>query len=378
MSHVLQVWEDPIPASHEDAEAIVDMLMEGRTRRRPRLNLFRALMLARFPLVPTSGATSAWSDSSIERATDEGVLGIGLAPELRQEALAHAISMARVANVVLKDDQSGLVHLPDGTAVTIDGRLLRIKDPPGGFWSKHAGHLLAASLHALLAPLQWNLVEPFAGWCEFSRHGRDGVSQRLVFNRRPQGDGLSFMPNLYLTVIPDKSPELLRRWPMRSNMPSPQTVGICYTLAERCGMPLQSDDSISVPDRITLEVLARRIAGALKPLMRSLDACLDLRGLDKAVNGFAVPGAGAKRPDPLALTAEMSDQSLASALIVAHLSGEGRLDAVRALVQDQVMRRAAVRPSHPDAPGQTESMDDALQAIAGLVAADPARIRSMH
>ncbi len=375
MSYVLRAWEDPKPASHQEAEAIVDMLTEGPPRRRPQLALFSALMLARFPLAPRGDAVSAWSDSSIQSSADGGLLCFGLAPALRQEALAHTIRMARVADIVLQDDQSGLLHLPDGTALTSDGRL-RMKDPPAGFWRVHADYLLAASLHAALAPRGWNLVESFPGWCQFSRLGRDGVMQKLVFNRRSQADALSFLPNLYLHLLPDEHSELLRRWPRRSTTTSYQTVAICYTLTERLGMPLQPDGSLPVSDQASLQVLAQNVEKALQPLHPSLDACLDLLSFDRAVNGFL--GAGAMRQGPLALNPAMSDQSLAGALIVAHLSDAGRLDAVRKLVEEQIMLRATAHPVREAANPNTECMDDALAAIAGLTPAYPSRTQSMH
>jgi len=286
--------------------------------------------------------------------------------------------MARVCDVVLNDDQSGLVHLPDGTALTHDGRTLRIKDVPEGFWCSHADYLLAACLHPVLAPRGWELVESFPGWCQFSRLGRDGVYQKLVFNRRSEAGALSVRPALYLHLLPEKQPELVRRWPMRGAGTSPQTVAICYSLVDRLGIQLQPDGSLRVLDETSLRALAHRIERALKPLHKSLDDSMDLQSLDLAVNGMVGCSSGRSGEAPLALNDEMSDQSLAGALIVAHLSQAGRLDAVRALVEDQVMRRGTAHTVRDAADRPTEDMDRALAGISGLTPASAGRTQSMH
>lgn len=133
MTYVLHAWESPIPRSLAEATALRDRLGGTADCASERLAQFIDGLLARYPCMttlPPGRDDSVWSDGPMRSDKPGPVYSFGIRTQKLTAVVPFVVAAAQAANVVLMDEQAGVVYLPDGMALTATGRRrVELPDP---------------------------------------------------------------------------------------------------------------------------------------------------------------------------------------------------------------------------------------------------------
>lgn len=131
MSHLLHVWEVPRPASVADAVAIRGRLQREGAAPSPRFALLAARLTARHPDIDASDDDDAdpgvWTDGPLAANGRGPVFGIGIQAHAAEAVVPFVVATARALGLVVLDEESGLVFLPDGRVL---GQRPSVAAPP--------------------------------------------------------------------------------------------------------------------------------------------------------------------------------------------------------------------------------------------------------
>jgi hypothetical protein len=118
MSHLLHVWESPLPASVAEAVAIRTHLQREGAAPSPRFALLAARLTARHPDIDADDDDDAdpgvWTDGPLAANGRGPVFGIGIQAHAAAAVVPFVVATARALGLVVLDEESGLVFLPDG------------------------------------------------------------------------------------------------------------------------------------------------------------------------------------------------------------------------------------------------------------------------
>jgi hypothetical protein len=172
MSTVLQAWEFPVPTSYGEAQFIVQRLHRLPPRPSPRLTAFVDRLLDAHPdraSALAAGIDPAWADPPCRGAIHGPMVAFSVRTAHLQAVRPFVIATANVMGLVLRDGHTGRVYLPDGTALTPDGRVVRVNN------KRVKSALATASRAALLRQGAEDIAEG-------DRHG-DDVGDALIVGR---------------------------------------------------------------------------------------------------------------------------------------------------------------------------------------------------
>ena len=131
MSHLLHVWESPLPTSVAEAVAIRTRLQREGAAPSPRFALLAARLTARHPDIDASddddADPGAWTDGPLAANGRGPVFGIGIQAHAAAAVVPFVVATARALGLVVLDEESGLVFLPDGRVL---GQRVAAAPPP--------------------------------------------------------------------------------------------------------------------------------------------------------------------------------------------------------------------------------------------------------
>ena len=159
MSYVIHVWEGPLPNTLEEADQILDRLLDDKqVMARPRLEAFARQLWNRWPRdVGNASVDPVWSDTSLSSPHDGSpLLQFGVVSAHLDEVVPFVAATAAAHGLVVYDPQYGTVYLPQGA-------LLGIRPPPprpagdaDPMTRPQAIRAIQAALKPVLAPLGFN------------------------------------------------------------------------------------------------------------------------------------------------------------------------------------------------------------------------------
>ncbi|WP_211465956.1 tetratricopeptide repeat protein, partial [Collimonas silvisoli] len=137
MSYVLQIWDQPteiaLPTNVEEALSLVDKLLNSTAPQNPIYLSFAQRLTARYPCI-CSPETKAlpkkewvWGDGPLDGVTTDGAYGISIKSALVNKVKPFVLIEAAALGLNVLDEQSGEVHLSNGTTLssrTVYARLL--------------------------------------------------------------------------------------------------------------------------------------------------------------------------------------------------------------------------------------------------------------
>jgi len=100
--------------------AIQDQLSQQHCEQMPVFLELARRLTARFPCLTTPdapGEHGAWSDGPLDGETNEPIYGLGVSTDLMDIVVPFVVETAKDLRLVVFDEQSGVVFLPDGTRI---------------------------------------------------------------------------------------------------------------------------------------------------------------------------------------------------------------------------------------------------------------------
>jgi len=150
MSHLLQVWESPQPSSVADARTICQRLQREGAAPSQRFARLAASLTARHPDIDADDTDDGgvWTDGPLAANGRGAVFGIGIRAHAAPAVVPFVVATAGALGLVVLDDESGLVYLPDGRVLGQRAAVPAPTEPPAALTR---GQVLQA-LQQSLAP----------------------------------------------------------------------------------------------------------------------------------------------------------------------------------------------------------------------------------
>ena len=121
MSYILHAWSAPAPRDLAESLHILDRLQRLTARPDAALDEFSSALLAAHPCA-VGDAGDVWLDTSLLQEPRGPVLVFGVQSHALTRALPGIVASAASTGVVLHDPQAGVTFVPDGSALTAEGR----------------------------------------------------------------------------------------------------------------------------------------------------------------------------------------------------------------------------------------------------------------
>jgi len=112
MSYVIHVWEEPRPASLDDAVRIAFDLGEDVIGQNPGFLVLAGRLVARYPCI-TTDPDGVWSDGPLDGKTEERAYVLGIS-DRHAEVVAFVVECAGKLGLTVFDMQAGCAWLPSG------------------------------------------------------------------------------------------------------------------------------------------------------------------------------------------------------------------------------------------------------------------------
>jgi hypothetical protein len=128
MSYVVQIWEQPVPTSVQDADRINSQLHGERCAQNPKFIELVKRLMERYPGLTLDDGESdeacedVWTDSALDGQCDQPVYGLGVRTEHLDTALPFVFETAAALGLVVYDPQAGEVRLPGSKVLTMPGQ----------------------------------------------------------------------------------------------------------------------------------------------------------------------------------------------------------------------------------------------------------------
>jgi hypothetical protein len=180
MSYVVQVWEQPVPTSVQDADRINSQLHGERCAQNPKFVELANRLMERYPGLTLDDGESdeacedVWTDGALDGQCDQPVYGLGVQTEHLDTALPFVFETAAALGLVVYDPQAGEVRLPGSKVLTMPGRAPQSFDN-----RKHAvepGRLVSV---AQTMQIIREVLDPL-----MSRHGFKAAGSRCTYKKK--------------------------------------------------------------------------------------------------------------------------------------------------------------------------------------------------
>lgn len=112
MSYVIHVWEEPRPASLDDAVRIAFDLGEDVIGQNPGFLVLAGRLVARYPCI-TTDPDGVWSDGPLDGKTEERAYVLGIS-DRHAQVVAFVVECAGKLGLTVFDMQAGCAWLPSG------------------------------------------------------------------------------------------------------------------------------------------------------------------------------------------------------------------------------------------------------------------------
>jgi len=135
MSYIVHVWESPVPATVEEAEALHQQLAGQKGPQNPKFITLASKLTACFPgvtVMDDDEDDAVWTDGALDGLTDHPVYGIGVRTEALEGVLPVLIRLARELQLVVYDMQAARLYRPDGQVMGLAGAVRVVASEENG------------------------------------------------------------------------------------------------------------------------------------------------------------------------------------------------------------------------------------------------------
>jgi hypothetical protein len=137
MSYTLHIWDEPVPATVEEADQIASELgrLASQGPVNPKYAEAALQITTRFPFIddPEAEADEVWSDGPLTPAAGQRLWGVGILSQHAGEVQPFVVSTSNALGLVVYDFQLGKAYLPDGKVLS-SGPRSKSTRPWWKFW----------------------------------------------------------------------------------------------------------------------------------------------------------------------------------------------------------------------------------------------------